>query len=85
MDKFGSFVMKCFFALIVALCSLISKILMDIEENIKDLTVKVSVISVNSEKHEKALEPIISYAMVLQRIETQLLYHEKQIEALQAK
>ena len=85
MDKFNDFAMKCFFALIVGLCSLISKILMDIESNITDLNMKVSLISFNNEKHEKQLEPINSYSLVLQRIETQLHFHQKQIEALQSK
>ena len=85
MNKFNDFAMKCFFALIVGLCSLISKVLMDIENNIKELTVRVSLISYNSEKQEKQLDSFNTYSLVLQRIESQLLFHEKQIQALQSK
>jgi len=84
-DTFTDFGMKAFFTLIVGICSLMTKILIDIESNIRDLNLKVSLISTYSERHEKQIETFQGYSMVLQRIESELQFHEKQIEALQSK
>lgn len=82
-DKFSDFAMRLFFSLILGVTSLAVKILFDIETNIKDLTGKVSLITSYSERHEKQIESIQGYNMVLQRIESELSFHQKQIEALQ--
>jgi len=85
MDKFQDFAIKALFAILVGLGSLISKILMDIESNIKTLTTEVSIISSNSQRHERDIDRVSSYSLVLQRFETELSFHKAQIEALQRK
>jgi len=85
MDKFQDFAVKALFSILVGLGSLITKILMDIESNIKTLTTEVSIISSNSQRHERDIDRVSSYSLVLQRFETQLEFNKAQIEALQRK
>lgn len=85
MDKFQDFAIKALFAILVGLGSLMSKILMDIESNIKTLTTEVSIISSNTQRHERDIDRVSSYSLVLQRFESELQFHKQQIEALQNK
>jgi hypothetical protein len=85
MEKFQDFAIKALFAILVGIGSLVSKLLMDIESNIKTLTTDVSIISSNSQRHEKDIDRVSSYSLVLQRLETELSLHKAQIEALQHK
>ena len=84
-ERFPDFVFKAFFALLIGISSLMAKVLIDIESNIRAITTDVSILSSNSLRHERELERQSSYSLVLQRVESELSFQKQQIEALRTK
>jgi hypothetical protein len=85
MDRFQDFAIKALFAILVGLGSLISKILLDIEDNMGKLRTDVSILTSNSIRHERDIDKVSTYSLVLQRFESELSFQKQQIEALQNK